>query len=65
MEKRRLGGISSVCINTRREGLERRDQGSFQWRSVTGSEAMDTHRNTERTSRKTFYFKDVRALALG
>lgn len=42
MEKRRLEGISTVYINTRREGLERTEFGSFQWCSVTGSEEMDT-----------------------
>lgn len=54
-----------MCINTRREGLGRTEQGSFQWCSVAGTEAMDTDWNTEGTSRSPFYCKDDRALALG
>lgn len=40
MEKRRLGGILSVCINTRRGGLERTE--ALFSRAVTGTEEMDT-----------------------
>ena len=34
LEKRRLGGTSSMCINTQREGAKRTETGSFQWSPV-------------------------------
>jgi len=43
LEKRRLRGISAMCISTCREGAERMTPGSFQWCPVTGPEAMGTH----------------------
>ena len=43
MEKRRLRGISSIYINTLREGVKRMKPGSFQWHAVTGPEATGTN----------------------
>ena len=41
--KRRLKGISSMSINTCREGAKGTEPGSFQWCPVTGPEAMGTN----------------------
>jgi len=42
LEKRRLRGISTICVNSFREGAERTEPGSCQWCPVTGPEAMGT-----------------------
>lgn len=42
LEKKRLWGISSMCIN-RRWGIKERKRGSVQWCPVTGSEAVSTN----------------------
>jgi len=39
--------ISSMCINTCREGANKMEAGSFEWCPVTGPDEMGTNRNTE------------------
>ena len=39
--------VSSVYVNTWREGAKRTEPGSFQWCPVTGQEAMGTNWKTE------------------
>ena len=47
LEKRKLGGgISSMCINTWRDGVKKTEPDSFQRCPVTGQEAMGTNWNT-------------------
>lgn len=40
LKKRRLTGLLSMCVNTRREGVKKTKTGSFQWCPVEGQEAM-------------------------
>lgn len=42
LEKRRLGGVSSMCIDTWREDATKTEAGSCQWCPTTGQEAMGT-----------------------
>lgn len=46
LEKKRLRGNSSMCINTCREGIKVTDTGSCQWCLVMIQEAIGTNRNT-------------------
>lgn len=61
-EKRRPSSISSVSINTCREGTKEMEPGSFQWCPVTGLEATGTSQNSGRFSpniRKHFFTERV------
>lgn len=46
LEKRRLRRMSSICINTCKEGAKRTEQSFFQWVPVTLPEPVITNWNT-------------------
>ena len=65
---RRLRGISSVYINTSREGAKRTELGSFQWCPVTGPEIMSASWKTGSylwTSEKPFSLWEWRSTGTG
>lgn len=49
LEKGRLRGVSSMSINTWREGTKRTEPGSFQWCPMQGQKTMGSSQNREDT----------------
>lgn len=47
LETRGVGGISSVSVNTWREGARKREPGTVQWCPSTGPKAVGTNWNTQ------------------
>jgi len=46
LEKSKLRGTSSLCINTQQEGMKTREPDSSLWCPVTRQEAVGTNQNT-------------------